>query len=54
MHERSRPFEPEQLFGRFMTAGRIDDVTRFTPTDEDVQPGQATSDAPARLVGRDL
>ena len=30
VHQRSRPLEPQQLFGRFMTAGRIDHVTRFT------------------------
>ena len=59
MHERSRPVEPEQLFGRFMTAGRIDHVTRFPWADKRVQPSRAaptrqpvssgaTSDAPRR------
>ena len=54
MHERARPIEPEQLFGRFMTAGRIDHVTGRTRADEGVQPGRATPHAPTRFVGRDL
>jgi hypothetical protein len=52
--QRARPVEPEQLLSRLVAAGWVDHVTRFMPTNEDVQPGRATSDAPARLVGRDL
>ncbi len=54
MHERSRPLEPEQLFGRFMTAGRIDHVTRFLRADKSVQPSRTAPHAPTRFVGRDL
>ncbi len=54
MHERSRPLEPEQLFGRSMTAGRIDHVTRFLRADKSVQPSRTAPHAPTRFVGRDL
>ena len=53
MHERSRPSELEQLFGR-LTVGRIVHVTRFLLADKSVQPSRAAPDAPSRFVGRDL
>jgi len=37
-----------------MAPRRIDDVTRVTPTDEDVQPSRTAPDTPTRFVGRDL
>ncbi len=40
MHQRARPVEPQQLFGRLAAAGRIDHVTRFPPADESVQPSR--------------
>ena len=45
-HARAFPAsQPEQLFGRFMTAGRIDHVTRFPWADKRVQPSRAAPDA---------
>ncbi len=54
MHQRARPVEPQQLFGRFVAPRGIDHITGCTLTDEGVQPGQASTDTPARFIRRDL
>ena len=54
VHERARPVEPQQLFGRLMAPRRINHVTRRALADEGMQPGRAALDAPSSLIRRDL
>ena len=54
MHQRARPVEPQQLFRRLPTAGRVNHVTRFTTAHKGVQPSRAAANTPACLVRRDL